>query len=111
MDFGYKLNDGQYVLYDGEDPIGPCLEEVAIALDKASGTLHKHGDPALVAKWFQHTQAKFRAAGFDDIADDLVVISGRFALEDLNRCISTSGYAGRLYQRLLAGEVVPEKSS
>lgn len=108
MSYEYKLNCGQYVLHDGEDPIGPCLDEVAIAFDKESGTLHKHGNPEWVAKWHQETQAKFRQAGFDDMADALIVITGRFDLEDLNRCLSTSGYVARLYQRLLAGEAQPQ---
>lgn len=105
MDPNYRLNCGQYVLHDGDQPIGAVLDSVAIALDKSSGTLHKHGSPELVERWLSTAQARFRQSGYPEMADDLVIIQGRFTLEDLNRCVSTSGYVGRLYQRLLAGAV------
>lgn len=108
MDYCYKLNGGQYVLHDGADPIGPLLEEVSLCFDKESGTLHKHGTPEFVAKWHADAQAKFRSARADSMADELVVITGRFALEDLNRCLSTSGYVARFYQKLMNGEALPE---
>lgn len=103
MDYCYKLNAGQYVLHDGDRPIGRVLDEVAIALDRASGALHKHGDPLMVSKWLADTQGKLRQGGCHDMAEDLVMISGRFELEDINRCLSITGYAGRLYSRLIGG--------
>lgn len=36
----------------------------------------------------------------DDMAPQLVVISGRFPIEEINRCISISGYAGKFYGRI-----------
>ena len=103
MDYCYKLNAGQYVLHDGDQPIGQVLDEVAIAINRASGTLHRHGDPQMVSKWLADTQGKLRRGGYHDMADDLVMISGRFELEDLNRCLNITGYAGRLYKRLVNG--------
>lgn len=105
MDYHYKMNCGQYVLHDGADPIGPVMDEVALAFDCESGTLHKHGSVAMVSKWHETAQAKFRAGGFADMADQLLMIAGRFPLEDLNRCLSTSGFVARLYERLRRGEV------
>lgn len=104
MSYHYKTNCGQYVLHDGDTPIGRVLDEVSLALDCETGTLHKHGAPDMVAKWHHEAQAKFRAAGFPDMAEQLVVITGRFELDDLNRCLSTTGFVGRLYERLLQGE-------
>lgn len=104
-EYQYRLNCGQYVLHNGEAPIGPVMDEVAIGFDKESGTLHKHGSLATVEKWLKNAQAKFRAAGFDDMANELTMVSGRFELDDLNRCLSTTGYIGRLYEKLQRGEV------
>ncbi|GBG14586.1 uncharacterized protein NMK_2185 [Novimethylophilus kurashikiensis] len=110
-DYCYKLNCGQYVLHEGDDPIGAVMDEVSICFDKESGTLHKHGRPELVQDWHAKAQAKYREAGFDEMADELIVITGRFALEDLNRCLSTSGYVGVFYNRLLKGEAAPQPLS
>lgn len=102
MDYHYRLNGDHYVLHDGDTPIGEPLNEVAIALDAESGTLHKHGAPVHVAKWLEKAKRRFIQGGFPDMARDLVMIEGRFPLEDLNRCLSTSGFAGRLYARIQA---------
>lgn len=102
MDYHYRLNGDHYVLHDGEDAIGEPLDEVAIALDAESCTLHKHGDPAYVTKWIDKARKMFIQGGFPGMAKDLVMIQGRFTLEDLNRCLSTSGFAGQLYKRIQA---------
>lgn len=99
----YCMNAGQYVLHDETTPIGAALDSVAIAFDRESGTLHKHGQPELVRAWHSRAQNQFRAAGFAAHAEALVVIEGRFLLEDLNRCLSTSGYVRRMYQQFVAG--------
>lgn len=100
MKYEYKTNCGQYVLHRDDKPIGPLLDEVSIAFDSASGTMHKHGDPQMVSRWLENTRKKFIDSGFPDMADDLVILTGRFELKDLNAFISTSGYIGRFYQRL-----------
>lgn len=104
MEFDYRLNCGQYVLHSNGSPIGPLLDEVALCLGTGCGTLYKHGKPEFVQKWLATTQAAFRKGGFHDMADELVVIQGRFSLEELNKCLSTSGYALRLYQQVQEGK-------
>lgn len=101
--YEYKLNAGQYVLHCDGVPSGPVMDEVAIALDVESGTRHKIGDPKMVADWVLQAKQKLRAAGADEMANQLTVISGRFSLEDLNRCWSTSSYALTLYRKVMAG--------
>jgi hypothetical protein len=109
MNYSYSLNAGQYVLMHGDSPVGRVLDEVSIALDKEDGILHKHGSPESVQKWAAETQRRLRASGAAEIADNLVVITGRFPLEDLNKCLSTMSYAGRLYAKALAGELAPQQ--
>lgn len=100
MNYEYRFINEKYVLHDEGEPIGKPLDEVAIALDKDSGTLHKHGSPEYVEKWCKAARMKFRTHGYHDMAAQLVVISGRFPIEEINRCISISGYAGKLYGRI-----------
>lgn len=105
MDYHYRMNCGQYVLHDGEDPIGPVMDEVAIAFDLESGTLHKHGSPEMVRAWCKKSSDKLIQAGFPEMAGDLVVIAGRFPVEELNKCLSITGYVRRMYDRASSGEI------
>jgi hypothetical protein len=99
----YELNCGQYVLFSRGVPVSRLLDDVAICLDKANGTRHKHGDPETVRAWCLKSQAAFRSMGQDDMADDLVVIQGRFTLEDLNTMVDNSNYSSTLYQKVMSG--------
>lgn len=107
----YRLNCGQYVLHSkppmGGDlvPVGRVLDKVALAIDIAEGTLHKHGIPEQVSAWQAETSQRLRAGGCAEWADNLVTITGRFPVEEVNKCISIQGYAGSFYARLVAGEV------
>ncbi len=105
MSYSYSMNAGQYVLMDGDSPVGPPLDDVSIALDKVDGTLHKHGSPELVQRWHADAQKKLRTVGANDMADDLVVLTGRFPLDELNKCLSNTNYAGRLYLKAATGEL------
>lgn len=44
-------------------------------------------------------------------ADKLIVIEGRFPLEEINRCLSTTSYAKHFYEKLMAGQIVPAKAT
>jgi hypothetical protein len=102
-DYNYRLNCSEYVLHKGDAPVGPLLQEVALAFDAESGTLHKHGAPAMVSKWAEDTSLKLRNVGAADLANALLVISGRFPLPALNKCLTASGYVGVFYAELRAG--------
>lgn len=104
--FTYRLNCGQYVLHKDLSPIGPVMDEVALCIDAENGVLHKHGIPAVVGRWHYMTANRLREHGFDDMAKSMVVIQGRFTLEELNRCLSTSGYALKLLNSIKDGSVV-----
>lgn len=106
-ELNYRFNGSDYCLHDGDEPIGKLLNEVAIAFDLESGTRHKHGDPVLVNAWHQKVSNEYRQAGLAEIADDLVVITGRFPVDEINKCLDISGYVLRMYRRMLAGEIAP----
>lgn len=103
----YQLNCGQYVLHRGSTPVGRPLDEVAIAFDRDEGVLHKHGSPEFVNNWAEETRAKLRAAGsnLEDWATALTVVSGRIPVDELNSCLSSSGYVLQLWAKLTRGEL------
>jgi hypothetical protein len=107
----YRLNGGQYVLHTKSPmrgdlvPTGQPLDKVALAIDIAEGTLHKHGIPEKVSAWQAETSQRLRAAGCTEWADNLVTVTGRFPLEEVNNCLAIQGYAGAFYARLIAGDV------
>jgi len=84
------------------------------------GILHKHGSPENVNKWAIATRKKFAEAAkdynlhkyltnigistspidYNQMAEDIVVIEGKFTVEELQKCIDISGYVGKFYERL-----------
>lgn len=107
-EYEYRLKDGEYVLHDGDEQIMPGLQEVSIAFDSENGTLHKHGDPEIVGAWLSNTKKVLVAGGAQSMADELISITGRFPLEELNKCLSINGYIGRMYKKLQDGNLLPE---
>ncbi len=85
--------------------MGPPLDQISIAIDTAEGTLQKHGQPDRVAAWYANTSKKLRDAGCGEWADNLVVVTGRFPVEEVNKCVGAMSYAGIFYKRLVAGEI------
>jgi hypothetical protein len=84
-------------------PVSRVLDEIAICFDREDGTRHKLGDPEVVRAWQQKNQEVLRNAGHEGMADALVVIQGRFTLEDLNKVIDNSTYAATLYKKVIDG--------
>jgi len=99
--FGYTLEEDKYVLYNRGVRVFET-EQVALLLDRHSGTLHKHGLPEYVTADFRRMTKGMRAGGFEYLADQLVVIEGRFPLEELNACLTIHGHVGKLYEQLLS---------
>jgi len=99
----FELNCGQYVMFRNGAPVSRVLDEIAICFDKEDGTRHKVGDPEVVRKWQKQNQEVLRNAGLEGMADALVVIQGRFTLEDLNKVIENTTYAATLYKKVMDG--------
>jgi hypothetical protein len=43
---------------------------------------------------------RLRAAGAQDLANDIVVVSGPLPVDELNKCLWISGYCRRMFKRL-----------
>lgn len=104
----YQFNCGQYVYFRDGEPVTKPADTIALFIDKADGTLHKHGDPVAVRKHHQTTCGAYRASDSPEVnalADDLIVVEGRFPLEEINRCLSITFYAKRFYEKLVDGQI------
>lgn len=108
----YRRVLGKYVLVDCTDESDLAgshktileTDVAAIAFDRESGTLHKHGSPELVESWARSARQRLRDKGFDDMADDIVSICGMIPVEELNKAISISGYCKRLHATISSME-------
>ena len=109
MTYEYRIEHGSYYLSDVSIPTNKTsgyrdtilmTDEVAIAFDKESGTLHKHGAPENVEKWASNARAKLIAAGAPDMAADIVTITGKFPVDELNKCLTHSNYLLRMLEKL-----------
>lgn len=109
MDLQYQLIAGSYYLFDMREAPNPITgqrrfqlksDQLAIAVDTYSGELRQHGSPTRIHSWAMQTRRRLRAAGHWDSAADLVVISGPFPVEEINRCLRIRGYGRRLLARL-----------
>jgi hypothetical protein len=91
----YKIDEqGRYVYHFANEEF-IAGNSVAIAFDPELGVIHKHGKPELVNK---------RALLLRKTIPSLVVIEGRFPLDELNRCLLICDYVKRFYNKLQAGE-------
>jgi hypothetical protein len=109
MDLRYVLKAGSYYLYDmGEPPSRATGErrfrlktdDIALAFDQRTGTLHQHGSPTRIQSWAAHARRRLRAAGAQEAANDIVVVSGPLPVDEVNRCLHVAGYCRRLLGRL-----------
>ncbi len=107
MNLNYRLNGGQYVLYKGDQPTTAPVDEISLVIDRAAGILHRHGNSDQSRAWIENAQAKFRDGGHAQFADDLVLITGRFPLDEINRCLEARTYVTTFYKRLVSGEIKP----
>jgi hypothetical protein len=110
----YSYEDGEYVMFYRDNGDVICrMEEVAICFskdDEDMWTIHKHGTPERVKKYHDEAVQRFRNAGYPDMANDMVMIVGKFPVDELNHAVETSGYIKRMIEKLgLNLETEPEE--
>ena len=90
MDLQYQLKAGSYYLYDmreapsaitGERRFKLKTDTVAIAFDMHTGQVHQHGSPTRIQSWASNMRRRLRAAGAQEVANDIVVVSGPLPVE------------------------------
>lgn len=101
----YKLNCTDYVLHEGNDPVGPLLPEVALAFsfdaEEEMWTLYKHGSPSGVQAWVEK-QKKAQGGMAGGLAEGLHVLEGMLPVADLNRVLDNNNHIPSLIKNCLA---------
>lgn len=106
--YHYELRNGSYYLLGDEinrltndHEILSMSDEVAIcfSMDNGMTCLHKHGSPEKVNKWYEETRKKYIAHGLRHEADSLLIISGKFPVEELNKMLDITGYIGSFVKK------------
>lgn len=109
MHLQYQLKAGSYYLYDLRDTPSAVTGErrfklktdlLAIAFDNHTGEVQQHGTPSRIQSWASNTRRRLRAAGQWQEAEDIIVITGPFPVDEINKCLWMRGYCRRLLQRL-----------
>ncbi|MEX3984220.1 hypothetical protein AB4Y45_35275 [Paraburkholderia sp. EG287A] len=101
MSLEYTLENGRYTLYHRGVRVVHSTE-VGIVIDLHTGSALKHGAPDLVQTYFDVARKSFMDGGYIQEANDLVFVTGQFDLEELNKMVGISGYAGIFYRSNLA---------
>lgn len=106
----YDLKDGRYVLTDAAGRIVYEGGDVAMLVDIETGTMTKHGDPRLVKAHWIYALEKISQGGADALPlTGLALVewkAGGVSAEDLTRCLTTSGFAGKLVRQYLEESIV-----
>ena len=72
-----------------------------VSCDDDMCTIYKHGEKSQVLKQYDDVMKKYLDAGFDDIAKDLKVIDvTNIPLEEINKCLSITGYVSKIVKLL-----------
>jgi len=100
----YQKVGDVYVLRDDGGRVLGRYPEVAISYSiepdnpddfPVPGTLHRHGDPEVVARWMEDTVRVYREEGFYSECNSLRRFkSGKWDLEELNKILNITGYVG-----------------
>ena len=101
MSLEYALENGSYALYlDGKRVVHS--QEIGVVIDLNTGSALKHGEPELVQAYFNVARKAYMDGGFAQEANDLVFVTGKIDLDELNKMVGICGYAGIFYRKNFA---------
>ncbi len=91
---GFRLENDIYYFVDFKrNEVLNTMDEVAFLFDIGTRpVLLKWGHPDKVNDYAGQTRRVYAQNGFDDMAMDLVVIQGKFPIEEIDKMLSISGY-------------------
>jgi hypothetical protein len=103
----YVYEHGSYYLYDHESGqrVGDILlmtDQVSVAYDTETFTMHKHGSYIKVLKWWENLKGKSL-----ELARDITIITfpRGMPVDEINKILEMSGYMKLLLQKLEQGEI------
>lgn len=107
MEPQYSLEAGRYVFHLRGARRFDC-DEVAVLFDAENNVLLKHGEPERVHQHFKTMREELTAAGLTAEANALTLVTGRFAVEELNKVVNICDYVGRFWRNLQATGLTSE---
>jgi len=72
--------------------------------------LQKHGNKESIENWSKDFKNKMNAAGFNQIADGLQIITGQFPLDEINWLLDCTSYAKTFYEKVMSCKMHIEPS-
>lgn len=101
MKLNYRLNCDDYVLHDGDKPIGVLLTEVAVVFgfDEQDGLWirYKTGSPEALHAWVNRNKSGHGSASFK-----LHIIEGKLPIDALNLCMENGQHVRALLEQCQA---------
>lgn len=78
------------------------VEQPAVVFDKESGTLLYIGEREVMQEKFEQYNAVYRASGFVDMAEALVLMDLPHDQDVIDKVFQITGYVKKLYEEALA---------
>lgn len=95
-----KNSDDTFTFKCGDDIIIESIDEVWVVVDNHAGiespVLLKHGSKEKLHKIYDDMVEAYKSADGLDHKDLMLIELTNIPLEDINRCLSSTGYIGRI---------------
>jgi len=96
----YKFLHDKYFLTDGNGKILENMDEVAICLDVKLGVRLSHGSPKSVLEYYEDTVQRLKNVNYTEAAEDIIMIQGKFPVEELNKLLEDALYISTFVERI-----------
>jgi hypothetical protein len=75
--------------------------------DSGESVMLKHGAPDTVNAWAANARKKYIESGWPEMAQsiEVVILPATFEVEEINRCLDTTCYLGRLLKLIEEGRI------
>jgi hypothetical protein len=83
-----------------------AYNKLGLLMDKSCGVMHKIGDFTKLEKIQQEWDKKYRAQGYNDVADDMVLLDiSILPQEEITKVMEISDYCAKIYKQFLQNEI------
>lgn len=79
------------------------VERPAVVMDRDCGTVLIIGEWETMETYFEDLQKKYRELGFDEAADDIVLVELPKEQEEVDKVFQNTGYMLRIYKEAIKG--------
>lgn len=98
----YTYDEGEFILSNNGIELSRSKNiSIVFTANQDMWTLLKHGKTELVEKWYDSIKKQYRELGVDDFANELILLTGKFPVDELNKCIQITGYVKKMYKKFV----------